>query len=159
MTVMDTLMGLGYSDLGLFLNRLVLGIFFLLARFRWFWDPTRVPEFFNPERHKHLANKLCTCGYHWHPKLSAAVATVEVFAGCALIVGLLTVPAAFGLLVILSFATYCTARAKVMAQSPVDRADCVSCYLWRVEGVYIVLAISTILMGPGKVSLDYLLLG
>lgn len=135
--------------------RLIVGLFFVLARFRWFFDPSRPGAcFWNSARHKHLAQRLCTCGYGMHPILSGFVAFVEVFAGLALIVGLLTNLAAVGLLGILAVGTYCTAREKVLAQNPVDRVDCVSCYLWRVEGPYLALVVGLLFTGPGRYSLD-----
>lgn len=151
------------DDIVLLLLRLVLGVFFVLARFRWFYDPSNATaakrmtgraHWFPTWRHRHLEWKLCSCGYSRHPVLSGAVACVEVSAGCALVLGLLTQPAAFGLLVILLFATWCTARAKVMEQEPVDRIDVVSCYLWRVEGVYITIAVCILLAGGGRFALD-----
>ena len=50
-------------DVALFLVRGILGAFFVLARFRWFYDPSRPEHWFNCGRHDHLAWKLCTCGY------------------------------------------------------------------------------------------------
>lgn len=159
MLTAQTLMGFGLHDIALLLLRNIVGVFFLLARFRWVYDPSRPDNpWLNKERHRHLTWKLCTCGYHWHPRMSAVVALVEVSAGTALIVGLLTVPAALALLTVLLFATVCTARQKVSEQDPVDLVDCVSCYLWRVEGVYITVVLSVLFMGPGKLSLDHLLL-
>lgn len=152
--------GLDFPDVALFVLRVVLGVFFVLARFRWFFDPSRPEqEWLNSARHKHLRAKLCSCGYSEHPLLSGTVATIEVSAGLALIAGLLTMPAAFGLFCILVFATYCTGKGKVAEQNPVDCIDCVSCYLWRVEGVYIMIAACILLLGPGRLSLDWWVFG
>jgi uncharacterized membrane protein YphA (DoxX/SURF4 family) len=85
-------------------------------------------------------------------------AIVEVGGGLALIVGLLTTIAASGLLILTLRATMCTAWAKIREQNPVDSIDCVACYLWRVEGIYIALSALIVLMGPGEFSLDALLL-
>ncbi len=148
--------GLLSPDYAAFILRQVLGWFFVLARFRWFYDPERYPRVLNADRHKHLAWKLCDCGYGYHPALSCIVACVEVSAGVALIVGLLMNLAVLGLLGVLLFATWCTAKQKVLEQKPVDCIDCVSCYLWRVEGVYIAIAVVLLILGPGYLSLDYL---
>lgn len=156
---LSALMGLGLPDFALLLLRAILGTFFVLARFRWVYDPSRPDNpWFNAERHKHLTWKLCTCGYHWHPRMSAIVALLEMSCGLGLLLGLLTIPSALGLLIVLTFATVCTARQKVMEQLPVDPIDCLSCYLWRVEGIYIIIAMSVLLLGPGKFSLDYMAL-
>lgn len=147
--------GLGSQDLAVLILRLLLGTFFVLARFRWVYDPSRpLDPWFNTARHKHLVQRLCTCGYSPNPYLSGFVACVEISAGMAIIVGLLTLPATMGLLSVLLFGTYCTARVKVCEQLPVDKIDCVSCYLWRVEGVYIAIAIAILALGPGHYSLD-----
>lgn len=171
-------------DLVQLLLRLVLGTFFFLARFRWIYDPQRasilshvhttrepIPLYLSDESHpgrhtvrawfptfrlSHLQWKICHCGYGRHPAISAFVALVEIFGGLALIVGLLTQLAALGLLGVLCFATYCTAREKVLRQNPIDRIDVAACYLWTVEPVYIVLAVCLILGGPGLFSLDAL---
>lgn len=167
--------GLHLHDLTLLLQRVALGAFFFLARFRWVYDPSRAwiasydatgqpirggseavgrTPWFAPYRVNHLTWKLCSCGYGKHPLLSGFVALVEISAGLALIVGFLTPLAALGLLGTLSFATYCTAKEKTLKQNPVDKIDVASCYLWTVEPLYIVLAISAILNGAGAYSLD-----
>lgn len=147
------------GDIVMLAQRCTLGGFFLLARFRWLYDPSRPEDpWLNDARHKHLTWKMCHCHYGSNPYLSGTVAVLELLTGAALVVGLLTQLASLGLLAILAFATACTAREKVMEQSPVDAIDVVSCYLWRVEGLYILLAASILLMGPGAYSLDALIL-
>jgi len=146
------------SDAALFVLRLVLGGFYVLARFRFFYDPSLRPAWCNHLRHDSLTNKMARCGwrsmtYFW----ACVVAAVEVAAGLAVIAGFLTMPAAFGLLIVTVIATICTARDKVMEQNPVDALDCVACYFWRVEGLYIAMALALLLTGPGKWSIDYLL--
>lgn len=160
MTLAVLVTGLSMPDVVSLLLRLVLGVFFILARFRWFYDPSRpLQPLLNPLRHKHMVERLCTCGYGSHPLLSGMVACVEVSAGIGLVVGFLTMLAALGLLGVLVFATFCTARQKIAEQSPVDCVDCVSCYLWRVEGVYIGVAVCILLLGPGVWSLDHWVFG
>lgn len=113
----------------------------------------------NAKRHSHLKWKVCDCGYGDYTYLACFLAAVETLGGLGVIAGLLTHLATLGLLVVLLFATYCTAWQKVCEQKPVDMVDCVSCYLWRVEGVYIVIALCILALGPGVYSLDYLLWG
>lgn len=152
------MLGADLTDAALFVARLLLGLFFVLARFRFFYDPSRPDCWLNGNRCESLTRKMQYCGLHRWPKVWAwTAAVVEVFAGAAVVVGLLTVPAAFGLLVTLLLATRCTARDKVMEQNPVDKLDCVACYLWRVEGLYIGLALIILLAGPGAYSIDYLI--
>jgi uncharacterized membrane protein YphA (DoxX/SURF4 family) len=146
------------TDLGTLLLRLVLGSFFVLARFRFFYDPSKPygAQWLNRERVSHLSAKLRSCGY-CNSCLACFVACVEVGGGFALIFGLLTMLATIGLLVVLILATLCTAQTKVGEQCPVDGLDCCSCYLWRVEGVYIVIGLALLLFGPGAYSLDAML--
>lgn len=158
--------GLSLPDIALFLVRLTVGVFFLLARFRWVWDPAQhincnssyKGEWFPTPRHSSLENKLYHCGYSASPLLAGSVAIVELLAALALIAGLLTVPAAFGLAVVLIFATICTAKEKVMKQNPIDGIDCVCCYLWLVEPLYLLLVTVIMFCGPGRYSLDWFLL-
>jgi uncharacterized membrane protein YphA (DoxX/SURF4 family) len=147
--------GLENTSLVSLLLRGVLGGFFVLARFRWFYDPSRDEHWFNPTRHRSLCDKLLHCGYGRSWGLAALVATLEVVGGGALLVGWFTMPVAFALLTLLVVASACTAREKVAEQNPVDAVDCVACYLWRVEGVYIAIAIALLLTGPGRYSLDW----
>lgn len=152
------LAGLNYPDFASLLLRVILGAFFVLARFRWVYDPSRPEQpWFNCQRHQHLRWKLCTCGYSTNIGLACLVASIEILAGCAVVVGLLSTLATAGLFGVLLFATICTASGKIAEQNPVDCVDKVSCYLWRVEGVYITIALVLLLTGPGKFSLDYLL--
>lgn len=161
------LLGLGWHDAALFLLRFILGGFFILARFRFFYDPSRrnvwqvppnqVGPWFNHARHTHLRDKLHACGFGCSWGLTTWVAFVEVFGGLAIVFGFLSIPATLGVLVLLTFATFCTAKAKVLEQNPVDPIDCLSCYLWRVEGIYITIAIVLLMMGPGNFSVDAML--
>lgn len=131
--------------------RWVLGWFFILARFRWIYSPDL------SARRASLEAKVKVCGY---PKwMAGPTAYGELFGGLAVVVGFLT-PLALALLFsILVFATKCTAVQKVMEQKPVDAVDCVSCYLWRVEGVYIAISLALLFLGPGAYSLDFLFFG
>jgi uncharacterized membrane protein YphA (DoxX/SURF4 family) len=158
--------GVGAGDLAILAQRVMLGGFFVLARFRFFYDPV-APRlaagdpsrhqrcFLNPTRYESLRHKVCdVCHY---PPCHVLVAVVEVAAGLALIVGLLAVPAAFGLAIIILFGTLCTWRERTARQNPCDGIDWVSCYLWLPEPFYLLLAISLVLTGPGKYALDALL--
>lgn len=144
--------------LALLLARFVLGFFFVSYRFRWFYDPTPkdgVP-ICSPHRHLSLRQKLCHCGWGMSPSFAAVVAIGEIAAGLGVLFGALTTVSAFGLLLILLFATLCTAKEKTLRQLPVDRIDVVNCYLWNPEPVYIVLALMVLAFGPGFLSLDHL---
>jgi uncharacterized membrane protein YphA (DoxX/SURF4 family) len=154
--------GFAFTDGIQLLARLLLGVFFILARFRFFYDPSKAigQRWFNKERHTSLTNKMIHCGLRHKPYAWACfVAFVEVFAGLGVLFGLLTMISAFGLLVITLVGTRCTAYAKVQEQHPVDSVDVCSAYLWRVEGLYIGFALLVLFGGPGAYSLDSWLWG
>lgn len=159
--IYSLLHGLVSADIASLVVRLALGSFFVLARFRYFFDPSKTNGMFlNVDRHTSLRNKMCHCGYAGNPSFFANfTAVIEVFAGLGVLFGLLTTVSAFGLLVITLCGTMCTAKTKVMEQHPVDKLDCVSCYLWRVEGLYLVFAALVFVLGPGVYSLDHIFLG
>lgn len=164
--------GLGLADVALFLNRFILGSFFFLARFRFIYDPSKprtvsyrarleLPavqwrevhneRWFNRDRRASLMNKMAHCGYgRWW---AWPVAFAEVGGGLMLILGLFAPVAGSILFVLTIFASRCTAKTKVYEQNPVDRIDVCACYLWRVEGLYIIMALVVILGGPGAWSI------
>lgn len=149
--------GLGAQDFFLFVARFVLGFFFVSYRFRFVWDPMGSPRFWNVGRHEKLQQKLCHCGWGANPTFAIFIAISELLAGVGVIFGLLTIPSALGLLLILLGATYCTAREKTLKQDPIDTVDCINCYFWNPEPVYIVVTLMVLSFGPGAISLDHLL--
>lgn len=125
------------------------GIFFLLARFRFFYDPSKPPgnRWLNATRHASLEHKMCYCGLTWLPLFWAwVVAIVEVSTALALITQVLEEIAILGVFVTLCVATRCTAKQKVMEQNPADYIDIVGCYLWRVEGLYLIMTVCIIML-------------
>lgn len=162
------------NDIALLLVRLALGGFYLLARYRWVYDPyhpsstksaahTDEPlitdrcgdKWFNRYRERHLRWKLERCGYHGG--LAGPVATAELICGLALILGFGTKVSALVLLIITLCATLATARDKVLRQNPVDTLDKITCYMWLVEPHLIVLALVLVLCGAGTISVDQLM--
>lgn len=151
--------GLGQSDLAQFIIRLVVGGFFILARFRWVYDPSRPQgsRLLCRIRQFTLRKRLATCGYSGHPFLAAMVAVTEILAGAFIVLGFLTVPSAAALVIVMCFATRCTAKDEVTAMNPVDRVDVLSKYLFLCEPLYLLLCIQLVLVGAGSYSLDALL--
>lgn len=149
--------GLELQDLALFLQRVVMGVFFLSYRFRWFYDPSQPSPWFSEYRQHKFRVRLCTCGYPRDVWMQALVATVQCMGGMALIVGLLTIPAAAGILCVMIFANCCAPKEEIAAMNPVDKVDYISCYLRLVEPLYLVLSANVLFLGPGKWSLDYIL--
>lgn len=150
-------LGANLPDLGLLALRLVPGVFFLTFRFRWLFDPQRgwLCDF----RRDKLIERMCSCGYGGNRYMAALVALIEIFGGLALIVGLLTVPAAFGILVIMMFAQCCEPPEEMAKMGVTDRVDAVAKFLLFCEPLYFTMALGTLLMGPGKWSLDWFLWG
>jgi uncharacterized membrane protein YphA (DoxX/SURF4 family) len=147
-------------NIGIAIIRILLGVFFILARFRFFYDPSQPlgDRVFCEKRVTSLTNKMSHCGLKkWPMQWAYFIAAAEVLAGCALVVGLLSVPAALGLLAILIYATKCTHKDKVAKQNPVDGVDWVCCYLWTPEPLYIAMAAFIVLVGGGAYSLDAVL--
>jgi uncharacterized membrane protein YphA (DoxX/SURF4 family) len=144
-------------DVASLIARLALGSFFVLARFRFFYDPSQPAgtRWLCSPRRRSLTRKMCVCGWKWKPSLWAWIAAlIEVGAGAFLIIGLLTRLSAFGLLAVTVVANVCTAREKVLKQNPVDRIDCIGCYLWTAEPLYIMFSLIVLLLGPGLLALD-----
>lgn len=167
--------GIGGAGIALLLARVTLGLFYVLARFRFFYDPSKPlyavvgrdafgafeygnTRWLNKERQDSLIRKMSLCGLTWRPRLWAWIAAVvEVGAGLLLIVGLYAPLMALALLVVTALATRCTWRQKVYEQNPCDALDVCACYLWRVEGLYLILALCIIIGGGGAFALsDYL---
>jgi uncharacterized membrane protein YphA (DoxX/SURF4 family) len=153
--------GLAFGDGVQLIARILLGAFFVLARFRFFYDPTPPDggrHWFNPWRHSHLAAKMEHCGFTKHPVAAARFAAfVEVFAGLGVFFGLLTTLSAFGLLTITAIGTRCTARDKILKQNPCDDIQWCEDYLWLPEPLYIGLALVVLMGGAGHWSVDALL--
>ena len=151
--------GIGDFDLILTANRIVLGLFFVLARFRWVYDPSRPADaWFNAERHANFKRKMGICGYPQSTALAAFVALTEILAGAALIVGLLTPLAAFGLFIVCLAALKCSWREKTYRQEPVDSIHVVECFLWCPEPLFVLMSFTALVGGAGSFSLDGLIL-
>ncbi len=119
---------------------LLVGLFFVLARFRFFWDPSKCPgdRLFNKARYDSLHTKIASCGWRKHTTFwTWYTAVVEVLAGFGLMLNVGRPLAGALMMGVLLVATTCTCKSKVCEQKPVDKADVVCAYLWRVEGLYI----------------------
>lgn len=131
-------------DLTLFFVRFLLGLFFAISGFH---------KLFNATRHAQFVMTLKANGVYNH-FTEWAVCTVEFSAGCALMLGLLTPLAAFGLLVIISVAIITDGMARINAMTPIDGADAVCCFLYLPEVMYAIMLVALINMGAGSLSLD-----
>ena len=149
--MIDTLFhGVGFTDIALTLNRIVVGMFFMFSGFH---------KLFNPERHRALADQLKELGIHAVGFNQWWVPTVEFSAGLAVVIGLLAPLAALGLLVITVVAIATTGPQRIKVYKPIDEADRIDDWLYLPEILYAVMVITVVSAGAGPYSLDALILG
>ena len=127
------------------LNRVALGAFFAISGYH---------KLFNASRHATLTRTLQDDGVHAVPIMQWLLPSVEFGGGCALIIGLLSVLAAFGLFVISAGAFGFDAVKRIRAWQPIDRADWLGDLLYVPEALYCIGLTVVMLAGPGPWSLD-----
>jgi putative oxidoreductase len=127
------------------LNRVALGVFFAISGYH---------KLFNASRHGTLIRTLQDDGVHGVPIMQWLLPSIEFGGGSALIVGLLSVLAAFGLFVICAGALSLDAFKRIRAWQPIDRADWLGDLLYVPEALYCVGLTVVMLAGPGPWSLD-----
>jgi uncharacterized membrane protein YphA (DoxX/SURF4 family) len=132
-------------DAALTLNRVALGLFFAIGGYH---------KLFNASRHAALTGTLQTDGVHGLPIMQWLLPSIEFSGGFALIVGLLSVLAAFGLFVICVGALALDAVKRIRAWQPIDRADWLGDLLYLPESLYCIGLTVVMLAGPGPWSLD-----
>jgi uncharacterized membrane protein YphA (DoxX/SURF4 family) len=127
------------------LNRVALGVFFAISGYH---------KLFNASRHATLTRTLQDDGVHAVPMMQWLLPSAEFGGGCALILGLLSVLAAFGLFLICVGALALDAVKRIRAWQPIDRADWLGDLLYVPEALYCI-GLSVVMMaGPGPWSLD-----
>jgi putative oxidoreductase len=127
------------------LNRVALGVFFAISGYH---------KLFNPSRHATLTRTLQDDSVHAMPIMQWLLPSVEFGGGSALIIGLLTVLAAFGLFVVCAGAIALDAVKRIRAWQPIDRADWLGDLLYLPESLYCIGLTVVMLAGPGPWSLD-----
>src|ERR1700722_16487305 len=127
------------------LNRVALGVFFAISGYH---------KLFNASRHATLTRTLQDDGVHAVPFMQWLLPSAEFGGGCALIVGLLSVLAAFGLFVICLGAIALDAVKRIRTWQPIDRADWLGDLLYVPEALYCIGLSVVMLAGPGPWSLD-----
>src|SRR5271156_6496097 len=127
------------------LNRVALGTFFAISGYH---------KLFNASRHAALTRTLQDDGVHAVPIMRWLLPGVEFGGGCALIFGLLSALAAFGLFVICAGAFALDAVKQIRAWRQVDRADWLGDLLYVPEALYCIGLTVVMLAGPGAWSLD-----
>ncbi len=127
------------------LNRMALGAFFAISGYH---------KLFNATRHATLTRTLQDDGVHAVPVMRWLLPSVEFGGGCALVMGLLSALAAFGLFVISAGAIALDAVKKIRTWQPIDRADWLGDLLYVPEALYCIGLTIVMLAGPGVWSLD-----
>jgi uncharacterized membrane protein YphA (DoxX/SURF4 family) len=127
------------------LNRVALGVFFAISGYH---------KLFNASRHATLTRTLQDDGVHAVPMMQWLLPSAEFSGGCALILGLLSVLAAFGLFVICVGALAFDAVKRIRSWLPVDRADWLGDLLYVPESLYCIGLTVVMLAGPGPWSVD-----
>jgi putative oxidoreductase len=141
--------GVGWTDIALTLNRIAVGMFFMLSGYH---------KLFNPQRHLMFVDELKELGV---PALGVNqwwVPTVEFTAGGAVVIGLLTPLAALGLLVVILVAIATSGRRRIKVYKPIDEADRIDDWLYLPEVLYAFMLIMVISAGAGPYSLDAVIL-
>jgi uncharacterized membrane protein YphA (DoxX/SURF4 family) len=145
MDVSLILQGAQAPNAALALNRVALGAFFAIGGYH---------KLFNASRHATLTRTLQDDAVHALPIMQWLLPSVEFGGGVALIIGLLSVLAAFGLFVICFGALALDAVKRIRAWQPIDRADWLSDLLYLPEALYCIGLTVVMLAGPGPWSLD-----
>src|SRR3954465_9397048 len=127
------------------LNRVALGVFFAISGYH---------KLFNASRHATLMRTLQDAGVRGVPVMKWLVPGVEFSAGCALIFGLLSALAAFGLFVVCLGALTLDAWKRIRAWQPLNRADWLGDVLYLPEALYCIGLTIVMLAGPGAWSID-----
>ena len=132
-------------NVALTLNRVALGAFFAIGGYH---------KLFNASRHATLTRTLQDDGVHVLPVMQWLLPSIEFGGGFALIIGLLSVLAAFGLFVVCLGALALDAVKRISAWQPIDRADWIGDLLYLPESLYCIGLTVVMLAGPGPWSLD-----
>lgn len=140
--------GIGASDLALFVVRLVVGAFFMLAG----WN-----KLFHPVRRTSMHNKMRELNIPFPNFNAVFVPIVETVAGAMLVLGTLSVAAALALATICLVACGAEGIERIESWSPVNRKDWLATALYLPEVLYLALLVAVVVAGPGRYSIDRVL--
>jgi len=139
-------LGAQAPEAALTLNRIALGVFFAISGFL---------KLSNASRHATLKDTLQKAGVPLVGLMQWFVPGVEFSAGVALILGLFSALAAFGLFVICLFAFKLDAIKRIEGWMPINRADWIGDVLYLPEALYCIGLLVVMLAGPGPWSVDF----
>ncbi len=142
--------GVGWTDIALTLNRIAVGLFFMISGYH---------KLFNAQRHRILADELKGLGIHAVGFNHWWVPSVEFAAGAAVAIGLLAPLAALGLLFISLVAIVTSGPQRIKVMHPIDKADRIDNWLYLPELLYVFMLILVVSAGAGPYSLDAVVFG
>jgi uncharacterized membrane protein YphA (DoxX/SURF4 family) len=142
--------GVGWTDVALTLNRIAVGLFFMISGYH---------KLFNAERHRALADELKALGIHAVGFNQWWVPMVEFAAGFAVVVGFLAPLAALGLIFISAVAIATSGPQRIRLNKPIDKADRIDDWLYLPEILYFFMLITVVSAGAGPYSVDALISG
>jgi len=138
--------GLGNTDVASAILRVALGGFFTISGYH---------KLFNPARRASLAETLKTDGVY-SPAMMWMVPLGEFLGGLGVLFGALTLPAAFGLILICAGVLVLEGGKRIRDWQPLNPADWAADWMYLPEALYVVGLIVLILIGPGAWSIDAL---
>ena len=149
--MMDLLFnGVGWTDIALTLNRIAVGVFFMLSGYH---------KLFNAQRHVSLVEELKELGIPAVGFNQWWVPMVEFLGGVGVTIGFLAPLAALGLLIIILVAIATSGRQRIKVYKPIDEADRIDDWLYLPETLYAFMLILVISAGAGPYSVDAMILG
>lgn len=139
------LKGVGWTEIALTLNRVAVGMFFMVSGYH---------KLFNAERHRVFVNELMSLHVPAVGINQWWVPLVEFSAGGAVVIGLVAPVAALGLFVVILIASATSGRERIKAYKPIDEDDRIDDWLYLPETLYAFMLIMVISAGAGPYSLD-----
>lgn len=137
--------GIGSPDLAAAICRLGVGVFFVISGSHKLCSPTR----------RATLRATFEADGVYNPALMIIIPLAELAGGLGVTVGLLTVPAALGLIALCLGACCVDGVGRIPAMKPLNRFDWLGCFLYLPEVLYILALAVLVLIGPGRWSLDY----
>jgi uncharacterized membrane protein YphA (DoxX/SURF4 family) len=142
--------GVGWTDIALTLNRIAVGVFFMLSGYH---------KLFNAQRHVSFVEELKELGVPAVGFNQWWVPTVEFTGGAGVTIGFFAPLAALGLLVIILVAIATSGQQRIKVYKPIDEADRIDDWLYLPETLYAFMLIIIVSAGAGPYSIDALVLG
>ena len=142
-----SLNGFNLQGLLLFINRLVVGLFFAISGYH---------KLFLKQRHEQLVSTLEEDKIPMVPFFQWFVPFVEFAGGIAIVLGVFAPLAALAIMILLTVAILTDGIKRIPGFQPVDKADALDDFLYLPEATYWFMALFVVLGGPGWFSLHEL---